>query len=211
MKRRFGGLLLLLGSAMFVACDDTGGGGAVGGGSGAAATGGAGGNSGLAGSGGAGTADASSTPTDAINEPSANAPDCFPACIARLREACRRPTTGTCVHGGSSGRDNYCYSNGVKESVQTFPFVTSKQVAFFTPAGALCYSTEVLSPPGSPVLDIAFRDAAGKEVARGKVGFAAFRWEITCDGQTFMVNELDDACDEVGPGNCTQGTSGSCP
>ena len=205
MKRRYGPLLLFLWAATLVACPGT---------DGATPTAGTGGGSGNGGTGGrigAGTADAGGASTDTTGGATATAPDCFPPCIARIREACRRPTTGTCVKGGPNDADNYCYSNGVKESVRTFPFVTSKQVTFFTPAGALCYSTEVLSPPGSPVLDIAFRDAAGKEVARGKVGFAAFRWEITCDGQTFMVNELDDACDEVGPGDCTEGTSGSCP
>lgn len=187
MNRRHGALLLLLGATAFVACDDADGGSVVDGGGGAATSGDKGGSGG---SGSAGTV---------------NAPDCFPACIARIREACRRPTTGTCVHQDHGRTDNYCYSNGVKESVEAPPYVRSEMITFFTPAGAPCYSTEVVSPPASAVLDIVFKDADGKEVARGKRGVYDFKWQLTCDGQTFMVDEYDAACDSITPGKCTDG------
>jgi hypothetical protein len=209
MKCRYGALMLLLGAATFAACDDAESG-STGGQGGAVASGGAGGTGSNAGTGGTGTID-SGSPTETGGNGTASATDCFPACIARIRQTCRRPTTGTCVHESLGATENYCYSNGMKEVQATPPFVPSKRVSFFTPAGALCYSTEVVSPPGSAMLDIAFKDATGKEIARGKVGVNDFRWQITCDGQTTMVNEYAEACDEVVPGDCTQGFAGSCP
>ena len=212
MISRWPAILFLLGAVSVLTCDDADGGDATGG-RGGAPQGGGGGV--VAGGGGAGdkdgaaaagdVRDAADTVTDG-GEPPANTSDCFPTCIAQIRRECRRPATGSCVHESWNDSDNYCYSNGVKEIRRSPPFVPATRTSFLTPAGALCYTTEVISPPASTVIEVVFRDADGMEVARGKHGLADSRWQITCNGQTVDVDEASSACATVLPGQCTEGS-----
>jgi len=156
------------------------------------------------------TGDAGGTSTRSDSAPegggAGSTPDCFPDCIARVRRECLRPTTGSCTHEFRGNADQYCYSNGVKEIRTSPPFVKNLTVTFMTPKGAICYSTEDVSGPAAATVEVVFRGASGKEVARGMHPYATFKWTIVCDGRTFQVDESDPACTTVLPGQCADGT-----
>ncbi len=181
-----------------------GSGGTVGGGTGGSAMGS--GGSGQTMDGSAGDAfsatDASSVfdlPSDRQDEVGPPAPDCFPPCIANARLGCWRPATGACTYQTSGSTRTYSYPNGVTEVVAPL----GKLHTFSTAARPKCFEFEDISPPAADINEIVFRDATGSEIARGTHGFANFIWTITCQGQSYTVDEYQPVCKTVAPGDCT--------
>jgi hypothetical protein len=187
--------------------------GALGGSNGAAggSNGAAGGTHGSGGAGPAGTGGAGGATASGCGD--------VPPCLANLLTNCM--PSGTCIEQQSDPTnftmvtDNFCYSNGVKQSsVTTIDLASSSvsSVTTFSKAGSTCFSEEgTFGGAGGGTGSINVKNGAGSVVAVLSAN-AAGDTTVTCGGQTYVIRDMG-ACAMPGNGGASGAdcTMGSCP
>ena len=99
--------------------------------------------------------------------------DCFPACIAALRQECETPGfgVGSCLSTGTIMETRYCYSNGVRElqarvqggARRTFTLPDGRTRSYLTDGDTVTLSGSAPGPDGSR---IEFGTASGQVISR---------------------------------------------